>query len=427
MVRLNIVKSIANVPANARNEVAEAVHVFRYGSGIEPTVSSEVTPETPLEELNLNWGERDLPESVRTKHVHRLHPYLGKYIPQLVEVFLRKFFLPGQWVADPFAGSGTTLVQANELGILSTGFDVSAFNVLLARAKVSKCDPLLLESEVNQAIRSSQEIFDDNNAILPGLLPEVRAQSTHKESSEYLEAWFHPRALRQLLAFRKSIELAHPAVNDLLYVILCRAARSARLTTHFDLDFPRKPTTEPYYCHKHSRVCRPTEDASKFLRRYAADTVRRVNEFQQLRTNVRTEVVHADSREALLPKIHGIITSPPYVGLIDYHAQHEYAYHLLGLEDCRTQEIGSATAGTSTAAKAKYVDDIVCVFRRFLDVMPLGGPLIIIAGDRHNLYPIIASRLGVAVEAEIQRHVNRRTGRRGNAFYESVFIWRKVE
>jgi hypothetical protein len=29
-------------------------------------------------------------EKERTKHVHRLHPYLGKFIPQLVEVFLKK-------------------------------------------------------------------------------------------------------------------------------------------------------------------------------------------------------------------------------------------------------------------------------------------------------------------------------------------------
>ena len=29
----------------------------------------------------------EYPEFERTKHVHRLHPYLGKFIPQLVEVF----------------------------------------------------------------------------------------------------------------------------------------------------------------------------------------------------------------------------------------------------------------------------------------------------------------------------------------------------
>jgi hypothetical protein len=72
-----------------------------------------ITTDTPLESLNLNWRERDLPERERTKHVHRFHPYLGKFIPQLVEIFLRKY-RPGL-VYDPFSGSGTTLVEANAL------------------------------------------------------------------------------------------------------------------------------------------------------------------------------------------------------------------------------------------------------------------------------------------------------------------------
>ena len=32
-------------------------------------------------DLELSWSERALPERERTKHVHRLHPYLGKFIP----------------------------------------------------------------------------------------------------------------------------------------------------------------------------------------------------------------------------------------------------------------------------------------------------------------------------------------------------------
>jgi len=48
-------------------------------------------------------------EYERTKHVHRLHSYLGKFIPQLVEVFLRKYFKKGDTILDPFSGSGTTL------------------------------------------------------------------------------------------------------------------------------------------------------------------------------------------------------------------------------------------------------------------------------------------------------------------------------
>jgi hypothetical protein len=39
---------------------------------------------------DLNWllSFVEYKESERTKHVHRLHPYKGKFIPQLVEYFL---------------------------------------------------------------------------------------------------------------------------------------------------------------------------------------------------------------------------------------------------------------------------------------------------------------------------------------------------
>ena len=36
-------------------------------------------------DLALSWSEAELPERERTKHVHRLHPYLGKFVPQLAE------------------------------------------------------------------------------------------------------------------------------------------------------------------------------------------------------------------------------------------------------------------------------------------------------------------------------------------------------
>ena len=74
----------------------EEKQVVFYAEQSQPTIASSVNPETPLSSLNLNWREKDLPERERTKHVHRLHPYLGKFIPQLVEIFLRKYFKPGQ-------------------------------------------------------------------------------------------------------------------------------------------------------------------------------------------------------------------------------------------------------------------------------------------------------------------------------------------
>lgn len=397
--------------------------------GESPTVAREVTPETPLEKLNLNWRECELTERERTKHVHRLHPYLGKYIPQLVEIFLRKYFAAGQTVLDPFCGSGTTLVQANELAVNSVGCDVSAFNVMLCRAKTARYDFSRVRREVLDAL---DKVYSGTQveAAQPDLFSsrfaaDSLAESLPLASREHLMTWFAPPALRELLTYRSLIETEGYEYTDLLKVILSRSARSSRLTTHFDLDFPKKPQTEPYQCFKHSRECRPTTEAFKFLKRYSLDTLKRVEQYAALRTDAGVAVLHADSREAEFPPVHGVITSPPYVGLIDYHEQHAYAYHLLGLEDRRAEEIGPAAGGSSKRAQGSYQQSIAEVFKSAARRMPPGGRMIIIAADRSNLYGEIAALVGVRVEAVVERHVNRRTGRRSTEFYESIFIWRK--
>lgn len=385
----------------------------------KPTNPSEVDSNTPLESLNLNWRESDLPERIRTKHVHRLHPYLGKYIPQLVEIFLRKYFKPGQTVLDPFVGSGTTLVQANELGINSVGFDISLFNVILCRAKTTKYNLDIAKKEILDILAKVTK----KPKVQPKQLSLWKKRGSYH--SDYLKTWFAPQALDELLAYRSLIETDNYEYQDLLKVILSRSARSARLTTHFDLDFPKKPQTEPYWCYKHSRQCYPTQDAIKFINRYSHDTIKRIEEFANRRSDAWVRVDHADSRDADHPLIDGIITSPPYVGLIDYHDQHAYAYQLLGLEDNSKKEIGSASNGSSQRAKQQYIDDISAVFRRAMEAMPSRGRLIVVAGDRSNLYEQIAEKSGVETEAILNRHVNRRTGRRANDFFESIFIWQK--
>jgi DNA modification methylase len=345
-------------------------------------------------DLELSWSEEELPERERTKHVHRLHPYLGKFVPQLAEVFLKRYASPGDVVWDPFAGSGTALVEANAYGARAYGCDISAFNCLLMRAKTAVYEPAALLADVVRL--SSRE------------KPPSRAAG-----SSYLEQWYAPQAVGELLAFRERIGATN--YPELWQVVLSRSARSARLARHDDLDFPAEPASNEYFCHKHRRVCRPVAEAEKFLRRYVRDAVQRVQEFADVRSAEDVTVIHGDARLLDPPEpCDLVITSPPYPGLIDYHEQHAYAYELLGLERRDGEEIGRGVKG--------YCEDVAAVLARARAALRRGGRIVIVVNDRRGLYDGILAAAGLRLEDRIVRHVNRRTGRRRGEFYEEVLV-----
>jgi DNA modification methylase len=345
-------------------------------------------------DLELSWSEQELPERERTKHVHRLHPYLGKFVPQLAEVFLRRYARPGQLVWDPFAGSGTTLVEANAFGARAAGCDVSAFNCLLTRVKTAQYEPAALLADV---VRLS-----------------AREKASRKpQASPYLKRWFATTSVAELVAFRERI--GGTSYPELWQVVLSRSARSARLARHDDLDFPAEPLRKEYFCHKHRRVCRPVGEAEKFLRRYVRDAVQRVQEFADVRSDQGLTVLHGDARELDPPgPVDLVLTSPPYPGLINYHEQHAYAYELLGLERRDADEIGRGVKG--------YCEDIAAVLARARRALRRGGRIVVVVNDRRGLYDGILAAAGLKLEDRILRHVNRRTGRRRGEFYEEVLI-----
>ena len=70
-----------------------------------------------------------------------LNIFLDQHTDELKQ---ESWFRPGDVVLDPFCGSGTTLVQAGELGIHAIGVEISEFNTLIANTKVSRPDLLEL-------------------------------------------------------------------------------------------------------------------------------------------------------------------------------------------------------------------------------------------------------------------------------------------
>ncbi len=99
----------------------------------------------PINDINLNrWKEYDDILTDSLWHVDRrdssgVHTaaYWGNFIPQIPNQMMRRYTRRGDWVIDPFAGSGTTLIEARRLGRSALGVDLQPAAAELARRLAS--------------------------------------------------------------------------------------------------------------------------------------------------------------------------------------------------------------------------------------------------------------------------------------------------
>jgi DNA modification methylase len=378
--------------------------------------------EKNIQNFGIDLSFAEVPESERTKHVHRLHPYLGKFIPQLVEVFLKKYFQPGQMILDPFVGSGTTLIEANLLNMPSVGVELSEFSYLIAKVKTQKYNVELVEKEILDILNKTKEFSRKIQKNQRSLF-----EKWDFEPSEYFKNWYHPRAIKEIYFYRSLIP--NYQNQDILKIILSRSARSARQIPHYDLARPKKPVKERYWCLKHKQYCEPINNAIKFITRYSLDTIKRIKEFDKLRTSAKIILLQGDARIIKLPlkkEIEGIFTSPPYLGLINYHEQHRYAYELFDFKEYPEAEIGSPNKNGNDN-KERYKKDIAAVFKNMNNYLKSGAKIFIVVNDKHNLYPQIGKECGYKLVDIFYRPVLMRTERDNNRFSESIYYFVKEE
>ena len=504
-----------NVTISNISYLVQYGRINKYGNNGNPLLNAEelkdyydsLNKEKRLKKIlgnDLNWHLSfvEYTEAERTKHVHRLHPYKGKFIPQLVEYFLDShidefkkevYFHEGDIVLDPICGSGTTLVQANELGMHAIGIDISSFNTMITNIKVEKHNLLLIAEAIHkltsrlktfQKTRSNiafeehllselakfnlkhfpspeykkkvskGEINEDKYAngkekefldIYYALVEKYQIKIRQDENDTFLDKWFLSPAREEIdFLFKELKTIDNKDVKRVLSVILSRTVRSCRATTHADLATLKEPVTTTYYCKKHGKICKPIFSISGWWQTYTVDTLNRFKDFGKLSTETLQLCLTGDSRtidifeetKKLNPdfaevlsrqKIRGIFSSPPYVGLIDYHEQHAYAYEIFGFERKDDLEIGPLVKGQGKEARDSYTQGIAEVLKNCKRYLQSDYDIFLVANDKFNLYPKIAELSDMKIVNQFRRPVlNRVEKDRDTAYAETIFHLKEI-
>lgn len=449
------------------------------------------------DDLNWHLSFVEYRESERTKHVHRLHPYKGKFIPQLVEYFLdshtdefkkKAYFHKGDIILDPFCGSGTTLIQSNELGMHALGIDISAFNAMISDAKIEKhnipqlreaihkitlslvnfqksknniafeADLLselakfnlkhfpspeykrkVIKNEINEK-DYSKEKEHEFISIYNDLVAKYKIKIRQAKNNKFLERWFLSPVREEIdFLFNELKNINNKEVKKILAIILSRTVRSCRATTHADLGTLKEPVTTTYYCKKHGKMCKPIFSIKGWWQRYSLDTINRLMEFDKLRSETYQNCLTGDSRTIDIhkelknknsqfakllfkQKIKGIFSSPPYVGLIDYHEQHAYSYEIFGFDRKDELEIGPLSNGQGKEARDSYTKGIAEVLLNCKKYLQKNYDIFLVSNDKFNIYQDIAQLAKMKIVNRFKRPVlNRVEKDRSNAYSEIIF------
>ncbi len=242
--------------------------------------------------------------------------YPTRYISAVPRFAIQRYSSPGDYVIDPFCGSGTTAIEAMLLGRNPVSVEIDPFARLLIQVKTT-----IYTSEDFQEL---EQVVEELRGLSPDSAVEYPRPSIHN-----LEKWFTQDAIQKLSFLKYQIDTLaknNQKIHDYLYVVLAAIVRKASNA--------EEVSPKPYIS---TRFPKTPGDAIELFFKTEALYRPAIGEFSLAAAplGVRGSILPSnDARNiAFQHPIQLGITSPPYINAYDYVRSLKFEDLWLGLAD----------------------------------------------------------------------------------------------
>ena len=294
------------------------------------------------------------------QHLHSLHSYPARMIPQIPRKAILDYTKEGDLVLDPFAGCGTTLLEAILLGRDVIGVDSNPVACLISNAKIASYTP-------------------EDFAILKNFLEQLDHMLLDKNCKpsipvyKNMEYWFAKDAIEELGKIKSCIyTLPNPCR---ILALCCLSTIIVRVSYQ---------TSDTKYARKESEYLPGTS-----VKNFKAKLTSAIAHAEEISTAKRgdAKVLSLDGRRLEGIKDNSvklIVTSPPYLNAYDYHKYHRHRMQWIDgdVAFARDREIGKHDTFTRKGATPEpYFADMELCFREWYRVLQKGGLCLVVIGD----------------------------------------------
>jgi DNA modification methylase len=292
-----------------------------------PSESIDVIQHLSQIEIDNSWAFVGATRKDTGYISHAYHSYPAKFIPQLAGRLIEAYSQIGDIVVDPFAGCGTTLVEAKVRGRMSIGTDINPVATLITSAKINALSPLEITESFHALVRQFAR-YDDKSPI-------------EMQLHERLDFWYRPQEKHKLAFLHQQILLVTDEEHRIFF--LCAFSNILKSCSIW-MQKSNKPTRDMKKIPADPFVAFQRQVKAMLRGNYDYHNLLKTQGFLDIKADIHCQ----DARQspALNNSVSLVVTSPPYVTSYEYADLHQlpalWFTYTDDLAQFRKQFIGTA-------------------------------------------------------------------------------------